>query len=333
MSVLRPNELNRLNSLSLGMFGFGAQGSAEATNLARSGVQFAVGVRHEGKSFEKVKAAQLKPMSFEEVADSCSHLLFNIADQAQGKLYAEVFKSRKKPKALIFPHGFASHFGLIPVEKDGPLHILIAPKGAASGLTRLYGTPQSLPAILAVKDHSGDRPPTEDEKIWIEALAKAMGCHPHRLIWARFQDETVCDLFSEQALLCGGVSELLRQSFEVLTEAGYQSDAAYYETLYELKLIVDLIWEEGIEGMRRRISPTARYGDITRGKRVIGGDVKERMKEVLSEIESGSFAREFLKEDGSVSFNSEWKKQASHPIEKIHKQLSDELKSLTENGK
>lgn len=322
MSLIDSKEIEILNRLSLGMFGFGAQGSAEALNLRRSGISLRLAVRSGGSSEARAKTAGFQTESFESLASEASYVLMNLADQAQGGVYEKYLKNRPQLKALIFPHGFASHFGMIPAKKNGPLHVLIAPKGAASGLQRLYGEEKALPAILAVKDENGDREPTPEEKEWIEALAKAMGCHPKKLVWARFQDEAVSDLFSEQVLLCGGVTELLRKTFECLVERGYSKDTAYFETLYELKLIVDLIWEEGIDGMRRRISPTARYGDITRGSRVIGDEVKNSMKKVLEEIESGKFAREFLEKESSDEYQKLWDEQAQHPIEESHRRLS-----------
>ncbi|TVQ78492.1 MAG: ketol-acid reductoisomerase [Bradymonadales bacterium] len=325
--ILTKEEIELLNSLSLGMFGFGAQGQAEARNLHQSQVQVKIAVRPKGASADRAKAQGFELLSFKEMANSFSHILMNLPDQIQGSYFKEYLEGAPQLKALIFSHGFASHFDQIPCKDAGPIHVLVAPKGAASGLVKLYGQAQALPAILAVKDASGERPPTVTEKQWIEALAKAMGAHPRKLIWARFQDEAVSDLFSEQSLLCGGLAELIRSAYEVLIENGYQPEAAYYETLYELKLIVDLVWEFGIHGMIERISPTARYGAVTRGDRVLPAAVKERMKEVLSEIESGEFAREFLRDSDSPQFLKKLDASAKHPIEKLHQEIQDKLKS------
>jgi len=332
MTVITDQETHLLNSLSLGMFGFGAQGSAEYQNLQKSGVNCRLALRQAGKSAEKAKALGIQSENFETIASQTTHLFMNLPDHVQAKVYQEVLATQPNLRYLIFAHGFASHYELISCVDDGPIHVLIAPKGAASGLTQLYNTPKALPVILAVRDHNGDRPPTDEERTWIEALAKALGANPNRLIWARFKDETVCDLFAEQALLCGGVSSLLRKSFEVLTEAGYQADAAYYETLYELKLIVDLIWEHGISGMRDRISPTARYGDVTRGDLIINEETKSRMKEVLNQVESGEFAREFLAKNQSPDYLEKIQAQRDHPIEKTHRELTRRLNKETDKS-
>jgi len=322
---LPKERLERLNFLKIGMLGFGAQGRAESLNLKRSGVEFRLGLRKNGESWKKAQSDGFEPESLEDVIRSSQILLMNLPDQTQAQVFREFIKN-SEVRYLVFAHGFNTHFKLIPVEKSGPEHILIAPKGAASGLINFYGTENALPVVLAFE--SAKRSTIEpEEKSWVEDLALAIGCHPKALFWARFKDETVCDLFSEQALLCGGVSSLLRRTYEVLTEAGYNPETAYFETLFELKLIVDMIWKEGITGMRARISPTARYGDITRGDRIFDQNIKEKMKEVLTEVENGKFAQEFLKESQSDQYKSLAKKQADHPIELIGARLREKIRS------
>lgn len=318
-SVLSSEERQILLSSKILMLGFGAQGEAEAVNLKRSGIPFTLALRSDGKSAEKATALQFEFTSFEKALQNPDTIVMNLADHIQKEIF-ESYPQIKNAKRLVFAHGFNTHFGFIPVEKNGPRHILVAPKGAASGLKEFYGTRQALPALLAAKPSV-----TNEDKVWAESYAKAIGCHPSALIWADFKDETECDLFSEQALLCGGVSSLLRNTYEVLIEAGYHPEAAYFETLYELKLIVDLIWREGITGMRNRISPTARYGDITRGDRIIDDAVKQKMKAVLAEVQSGQFAKEFLANRESEAYKNQATKQSQHPIEKMGIELRKRL--------
>jgi len=321
-----------MQNLALGILGYGAQGAAEATNLRRSELPFTLGLR-EGASKEKAIRDGFSPVTPEECVKKSKVILFNLPDQSQAAAYEKLIRG-SGVKYLVFAHGFSTTFKKIPVEKEGPHHVLIAPKGAASGLVRYYKEPQALPAILAWESATQPQVLLEDKK-WIEELALAMGCHPKALVWANFKDETVCDLFSEQALLCGGVSSLLRKSYEVLVEGGYDSTTAYFETLFELKLIVDLIWTEGISGMRSRISPTARYGDVTRGDRIIDESTKKKMKAVLQEIESGIFASEFLEKVDSPEFKKILDTQSQHPIEirgkEIRKKMTEPTRSSNEN--
>ncbi|PIR22285.1 MAG: ketol-acid reductoisomerase [Deltaproteobacteria bacterium CG11_big_fil_rev_8_21_14_0_20_45_16] len=314
-----------LKDMEIGILGYGAQGRAEALNLKRSGIKFRLGLRKDGESWKKAQSEGFEPENFKKVIESSQVLMMNLPDQTQAEVYRN-FIQGSAVEYLVFAHGFNTHFKLIPVENTGPEHILIAPKGAASGLISFYGTENALPAVLAFES-AKQASIGPQEKSWVEDLALAIGANPKALFWARFKDETICDLFSEQALLCGGVSSLLRRTYEVLTEAGYNPETAYFETLFELKLIVDLIWKEGITGMRARISPTARYGDITRGDRIFDQDLKERMKQVLAEVENGKFAQEFLKESQSDQYKSLAKRQADHPIEVIGARLREKMHS------
>lgn len=312
-----------LEKSKIGLLGFGAQGEAEAVNLRRSGVPFLLGIREAGKSAVKARDLGFEYGSIESVVRASDSLVINLSDQSQKEIYERTIIGQAHIKRLVFAHGFNTHFKRIPVTAEGPTHILIAPKGAASGLKEFYGTSSALPAILSVLPAVR----RDEEREWAEAFARAIGCHSKGLIWASFKDETECDLFSEQALLCGGVSSLLRMTYDVMVEEGYSPETAYFESLFELKLIVDLIWLEGITGMRSRISPTARYGDITRGDRIFDATVKEKMREVLKEIQSGTFAREFLERIDSNEFAALEVKQKNHRIEEIGKILRDRLKS------
>lgn len=324
--MLSSQELEYLKGLNIGILGFGAQGRAEAMNLRKSGLQFKIGLR-DGPSKDLALKEAFEVCSISDCVQSSDILLFNMPDQVQAEIYDKFIRGSRSPRYLVFAHGFSVHFGRIQMESDGPDHVLIAPKGAASGLEKFYGTPDALPGILAYQSPRHHELQTQD-KFMIETLAKAIGCHPRALFWSSFKDECVCDLFSEQVLLCGGVSALIRRAYEVLVEAGYNPETAYFETIFELKLIVDLLWKEGISGMRSRISPTARFGDVTRGDRVIDGRVKEEMKRILSEIESGQFTKEFLTEIESPDYLRKLEDQKNHPIEKIGSELRKRLQSF-----
>ncbi len=312
----------KLDEHKIVLLGYGAQGRAEALNLRKSGVNFSLGLR-QGPSQERAIQDGFTVESIPEALKEAHTVIMNLPDHLQSAVYQEFLASRPDPiKRLVFAHGFNTHFGYIPVQPTGPVHILVATKGAAHGLIDYYGTPQALPAILGIRPKNLA---TDEDLAWTEAYAKAIGANPKALIWSDFRDEAICDLFSEQALLCGGVSSLLRATFETMVSAGYDPQTAYFESLYELKLIVDLIWKYGITGMREKISPTARYGDITRGDRIIGEDVKSKMKTVLQEIEAGEFAREFLREFSEKNFKNLEEKQKNHPLEIIGKKIRNEM--------
>jgi ketol-acid reductoisomerase len=312
-----------LRGSSIGLIGYGAQGSAEATNLRRSGISFKLGLRPDGPSAERAAKDHFEVYPIKEVIAQSDTIIINLPDQEQARFFQEHLQERQNIKRLVFAHGFNTHFGLIPVLPNGPQHILVAPKGAASGLLEFYETPHALPCILSIQSK---REISEENRKWAETYALAIGCHPRALFWANFKDETECDLFSEQALLCGGVSSLLRASYDLLIENGYHPETAYFETLYELKIIVDLIWKAGISGMREKISPTARFGDVTRGDRVIDSHVKANMQKILEEIQSGDFAKEFLKNSTSTGYHEAARTQSQHPIEVLGKKLRDRMR-------
>ncbi len=322
--MLKTPFLETLRQFPLILVGFGAQGRAEALNLKRSEVPFKLALRPASPSWSKAQAEGFDVVDLNSFDPQGAFVVLNVPDQAHHQVASEI-RRRGTPSAWIFAHGFSTHFKTLAMEPGGPAHLLVAPKGAAHGLVEFYQTSQALPAILALENSRND----DALKSWAEAYALGIGCHPQGLIWARFRDETECDLFSEQALLCGGVSALLKTSYEVMVEAGYHPEAAYFESLYELKLIVDLIWKDGITGMRRRISPTARYGDVTRGPRVIDLSTKERMKEVLTEIQSGQFAQEFLTNIESSSFRAQEERDSKHPLEEMGRKIRDRMSKPT----
>jgi ketol-acid reductoisomerase len=310
--------------MKIGLIGYGSQGRAEALNLRKSKIEFRLGLR-QGASWQKALEDGFRPETIENCLQHSEVVFINLPDQAQAEFYRQSIRPHSHIRWLVFAHGFSTAFKLIPVEPLGAAHILIAPKGAASGLESFFGTSKALPGILSF-EATEKNPIGEDEKNQVESLAKGVGCHPKALFWSQFRDEAICDLFSEQALLCGGVSHLLTATYETLVEAGYRPETAYFETLYELKLIVDLIWEHGISGMRDRISPTARYGDITRGRRVIDSHVKSNLKNILAEIESGEFTQEFLSQCDSPAYRHERDQQSRHEIEKLGRLIREKSK-------
>jgi len=318
-SILEPKDAEILHESGLCLVGYGAQGRAEAMNLKRSGIPFVLALRRGGPSWRKAESDGFLPLEMSAAFAGAKTVALNLPDHLHSVFYKECV-SHSQIERLIFAHGFSTQFKQIPIERT---HLLVAPKGAAAGLAEYYGTSNALPALLGIEgsEKNGDREIAE-------SYARAIGCNPKMLVWASFKDETECDLFSEQVLLCGGVSSLLRKSYEVLIEAGYKPEAAYLETVFELKLIVDLLWKEGITGMRAKISPTARYGDITRGDRIIDDTVKNRMIEVLGEIQSGKFAKEFLEQISSKEFESKEREQAQHPLEKTGMILREILKTI-----
>ncbi len=314
-----------LKNSRIAVLGFGAQGKAECKNLSRSNIDFVVGVRPDGASAERARAEGYRVVSMREAVEWADSIALNLPDHIQASIYKECIEPASHIRRIVFAHGFNTHFKLIPVQNAH--HLLVAPKGAASGLVEYYKTPQALPAILGIQSKESAEKVLEEEKKWAEAYALAIGCHPKGLIWATFADETECDLFSEQAFLCGGVPELLKQAYEVMVEAGYNPETAYFESLFELKLIVDLIWREGISGMQSRISPTARYGGLTRGPRVINAATKDRLREALKEIQTGAFSKEFLAEVNSNRFKELENRERLHPIEQIGKILRERLRN------
>ena len=306
-----------LKGARIAILGYGSQGRAHALNLKDSGFDVVVGVRKNGKGWKKAKKEGLavaEPLQAVEGADLVAML---VPDTAQKALYDSVAKNLKKGAALLFAHGFNIHFKQIKPSKDIDV-VLIAPKGPGDLVRRQYQQGRGVPCLIAVaQDATG--------KAHARALAYAHGIGGTRggVLDTTFGEETETDLFGEQAVLCGGATELVLKGFETLVEAGYQPEVAYYECLHELKLIVDLLHEGGITKMHEFISETAKYGDLTRGPRVVNDRTKKEMVKILKEIQSGKFARQWIQEneEGQPNYKRLLQKDISHPIEKVGAEL------------
>ena len=300
------------------VLGYGSQGHAHALNLRDSGVEVEVGLRAGSASRQSAEEAGLTVGTVAEAVAGAQLVAFLLPDQHQPTVYAEAVEPNMTPDAtLLFAHGFNVHFGRI-APPAGHDVIMVAPKGPGHIVRRLYEEGLGTPAIVAVaQDASG------------HALAVALGYGAAigsgraGMIETTFAEETETDLFGEQAVLCGGVSELIKAGFDTLVEAGYQPEIAYYECLHELKLIVDLIWEGGLSHMRYSISDTAEYGDYVRGPVVIDGHVREKMRKVLEAIRNGSFAREWIAEmeEGEANLRLERERQRELRIEQVGREL------------
>ncbi|MCC7499663.1 MAG: ketol-acid reductoisomerase [Bryobacterales bacterium] len=311
-------DLNDLKGKTVAIIGYGSQGHAHALNLRDSGVEVVVGLYAGSKSWPKAEAAGLKVATVSEAARMADVIMILLPDHVQGDLYRnEIEPNLTAGKTLMFAHGFAIHFGEIkpPAFVDVSM---IAPKSPGHRVRELYTENVGVPALVAVfQDPSG--------RALKQALAYAyaLGSLKAGVIETTFKEETESDLFGEQAVLCGGVSELIRAGFETLVAAGYAPEIAYFECLHEVKLIVDLIYEGGLSYMRYSVSDTAEYGDYTRGPRVVTPAVREEMKKILSEIQSGSFAREWMNENRSGRKNFLAMREAgqNQPIETVGRAL------------
>jgi ketol-acid reductoisomerase len=311
-------DLELLQGRTVAVIGYGSQGHAHALNLRDSGVSVVVGLRPDSASAEKARGESLEVLSPAEAAAKADIVMMLVPDELQGGIYkAEIAPGLESGNAIMFAHGFSIHFGQV-VPPPGVDVLMVAPKGPGHLVRRTYTEGEGTPGLLAVgTDATG-----QAKQIGL-AYARGIGCTRAGVIETTFADETETDLFGEQAVLCGGVTELVRAGFDTLVEAGYDPEMAYFECLHELKLIVDLIYEKGISGMRYSISNTAEYGDMTRGPRIITEETRAEMRKILHEIQSGQFAREWLTENqvGRPSFNALARRQADHPIEEVGKRL------------
>ena len=311
-------DLELIKGKKVAIIGYGSQGHAHALNLHDSGVDVVVGLKAGSKSIAKAEEAGLKVMTTAEAAAWGDVVVILAPDQVQRFLFADDVKPNLTPgKTLVFGHGFNIRFGYIEAP-EGVDVILVAPKGPGHTVRREYEAGRGVPVIVAVEnDASG--------KAWDMAwsYSKALGALRAGGIKTTFTEETETDLFGEQSVLCGGTSQLVMYGFETLVEAGYQPEMAYFEVLHELKLIVDMINESGISGMRFSISETAKYGDITRGPRVINSSSRKAMRDILKEIQSGKFTAQWVKEykGGLKNYNKLLKKGENHPIEKTGQRL------------
>ncbi len=321
-------DLKYLNGKTVAVIGYGSQGHAQSQNLRDSGVNVIVADVPGSENWNKAVDAGFKPVTAGEAAAAADIIQILIPDEKQAELYRSDIAPHLKPgNALMFSHGFNIHFGQIVPPREVDV-FMIAPKSPGHLVRRMYEEGAGVPALVAVQqDYTG-------QALQIAlAYAKGIGCTRAGVIETTFKEETETDLFGEQAVLCGGVTELVRAGFDTLVEAGYQPEIAYFECLHELKLIVDLMYEGGISTMRYSISNTAEYGDLTRGKRIITEETRREMKKILKEIQDGSFAREWLLENqvGRPVFNAMQKKEADHLIEKVGKQLRSMMPWLSQN--
>ncbi|MEW6420317.1 MAG: ketol-acid reductoisomerase [Deinococcota bacterium] len=306
----------------IAIIGYGSQAHAHAQNLRDSGLNVVVGLREGSPSRPKAEQAGLRVTSIEDATKEADVIMLLIPDETQPKVYEEaIAPNLTAGKALAFGHGFNIHFGRIkpPVDVDV---FLVAPKGPGHMLRRVYVDGAGMPSIFAVgQDATGH---ARDIAL---AYARGIGGTRAGVLETTFKEETETDLFGEQSVLCGGVTHLIQAGFETLVEAGYQPEIAYFETLHEVKLIVDLIYEKGFEGMRHSISNTAEYGDYVTGPRIITDETKATMKNVLGDIQSGKFAQSFIQdaESGFPYMQEQRRKMRGHLLETVGKELRDKM--------
>ncbi len=303
---------------TLAVIGYGSQGHAHALNLKESGCKVVIGLYKGSKSIRVAKRHGFEVMEVAEAVAKADVIMIGVPDMKQAEVYEnEIKPNLSKGKTLLFTHGFAIHFGLIKAPR-GVSVIMVAPKGPGHIVRSQYKEGKGVPALIAVNKGSA-----KDAKKIALAWAAGVGAARSGILETSFKEETETDLFGEQAVLCGGASALVEAGFETLVEAGYAPEMAYFECLHELKLIVDLMIESGIAGMRFSVSETAKYGDVTRGPRVINGNVKKSMKSILKEIQSGKFAKEWVKEyqAGLPKYNKLLEDGEKHPIEETGQRL------------
>jgi len=321
----KDGNLSLLQNKTVAIIGYGSQGHAHALNLRDSGLNVVVGLYPGSKNWAKAEAAGLRVLSTADAAKTADVLMVLVPDHVQADLYNSDIAPHMKPgKTLMFAHGFNIHFGQIkpPAGVDVSM---IAPKAPGHRVRELYTEGVGVPALVAVhQDASGN---ALKQAL---AYALALGCLKAGVIETTFREETESDLFGEQSVLCGGVSELIRAGFETLTEAGYAPEIAYFECLHELKLIVDLIYEGGLSYMRFSVSDTAEYGDYTRGPRIINDQTRAEMKKILSEIQSGQFARDWINENktGRKKFLAMREAARNQPIETVGRELREMMTFL-----
>lgn len=312
--------LDDIKNKTIAIVGYGIQGRGQALNLRDSGLNVIIAQRKGGVNYDQAVKDGFSPMEVGEAAKKADIIQMLTQDHLQGQIYKESIKKyMKKGKALMFSHGFNIHFKQIKPHKDIDV-FMIAPKGPGSLVRRQYEEGKGVPCIVAVHQNASGNA----LKLAL-AYAKGLGGTRAGVIETTFKEETETDLFGEQVVLCGGTSELIKAGFHTLVDAGYQPEIAYFECLHELKLIVDLIYETGIQGMRKRVSDTAEYGDITRGKRIINERTRKEMKKILTEIQKGKFAKEWMKENelGRPNF-SKWRTEADNDqIEKVGRDLRE----------
>ena len=319
--------LKHLKGKKIAIIGYGSQGHAQAQNLRDSGLDVIVAELKGTENYQFALRDGFKPTTAGEASKQSDLIQILAQDHLQAKLYEEDVKPHlQKGKTLLFSHGFNIHYGQILPSKEIDV-VMIAPKGPGHLVRREFLKGAGVPSLVAIYQDF-----TKKAKQTAFAYAKGIGATRAGVIETTFEEETETDLFGEQTVLCGGVTELIKAGFDTLVEAGYQPEIAYFECLHELKLIVDLMYEGGVSFMRYSVSDTAEYGDLTRGKRVITSQTRQEMKRILEEVQSGSFAREWILENqvGRPVFNALRKKEAEHPIEVVGKKLRSMMGWLKE---
>jgi len=313
--------LDLLKQKKIAVLGYGSQGHAHSLNLKDSGFDVCIGLKSGSKSWQKAESAGLKVMNVSDAVKNSNVIMVLLPDQTQKEVYEnEIAPNLAEGDTLAFGHGFNIHYkSIVPPENVNVM--MIAPKGPGHLVRRTYSQGNGVPCLVAVhQDYSGDT--LQLALSW----AKGIGGARAGVIETNFKNETETDLFGEQSVLCGGSAELIKAGFEVLVEAGYPPELAYFECMHEMKLIVDLYYEGGLSRMNYSVSDTAEYGGMTRGSRLITEDTKAEMRKILSEVQDGSFAQEFIKdnEDGQAKLKELRKENTDHPIEKV----GDELRKM-----
>ena len=326
MQIFSERDVNeaQLESKKITILGFGSQGRAHAMNLNDSGLNVVVGLRRNGSSWDKAIDDGLNVLEPDEAVIDSDLISFLVPDMAQPKLYASLESKIKNSATLLFAHGFNIHYQQIQPRDDLDV-ILIAPKSPGDLVRRQYTQGKGVPCLMAVeRDNSG--------QAQANAMAYAHGIGGSRagILTTTFAEETETDLFGEQAVLCGGVTELIVAGFDTLVDAGYQPEVAYFECMHELKLIVDLLYEGGIKKMHEFVSETAIYGDLSRGPRIINSETKERMKIILDEVQNKTFAQEWIEENksGKENYNRMMDDDQNQQIEKVGKELRQRMSWL-----
>jgi ketol-acid reductoisomerase len=310
---------------TIAIIGYGSQGHAQAQNLRDSGLNVVVGQRPGSPNYDLALEHGFKPVSAAEAADQADLIQLLMQDNIQPSVFEKDIKPTLKPgKMLLFSHGFSIHFHQIVAAKDISV-AMVAPKGPGHLVRSEYIKGAGVPALVAIhQDANGQA------LDWAKAYATGIGATRAGLIETTFAEETETDLFGEQAVLCGGVSELIKAGWETLVEAGYQPEIAYFECLHEMKLIVDLMYQGGLDMMRYSVSDTAEYGDYSRGRRIVTEETRAEMADILREIQEGDFAREWILENqaGRPSFLARRRQEAEHPINEVGRQLRKMMKWL-----
>jgi ketol-acid reductoisomerase len=311
-------DLGLIEGKKVAVLGYGSQGHAHALNLRSSGVDVRVGLREGSSSWAKAEAAGLKVATIADASSEADVVMVLLPDTEQARIYKESIEPNLRDgDSLAFAHGFNIHFGQVRPPKGVDVW-MIAPKGPGHLVRRTFEDGGGVPALVAVGHDA-----TGKAKNIALAYAKGIGATRAGVLDTTFKEETETDLFGEQVILCGGLTELIKAAYETLVDAGYQPESAYFECLHEVKLIVDLIYEGGISNMRFSISDTAEYGDMTRGPRIVNSDTRAEMKKILNEIQTGKFAQEWILENQANRpvFNALRRRSAEHPIEAVGAQL------------